>query len=225
LIGAVDNITVRGVVRARVRKAAGKAGGPRIRAPRQTRSAALVDAVLDATGRLIDAHGMAVVSTKAVARLAGVSPGSLYQYFRSRDALLAAWELRELKTRFVPLRARFLQDITDGVNPEAAMARFGRTAVTVIAKHYAAHGAARGDYVTSLQERMRATDETAAFLVETMTSQPIPFRRPDAELAIRTATHVVGLASYAFATRPMSDAERAALIEELVDMSLRYLLP
>ena len=58
--------------------------------PRQARSRALVEAILDATERVLAQEGSEATTTTRVAEVAGVSVGSLYQYFPSRDALLAA---------------------------------------------------------------------------------------------------------------------------------------
>lgn len=58
--------------------------------PRQARSRALVEAVLDATERVLAQEGSLRASTTRIAEVAGVSVGSLYQYFPSRQALLAA---------------------------------------------------------------------------------------------------------------------------------------
>ena len=58
--------------------------------PRQARSRALVEAILDATERVLAQEGPEEATTTRVAEVAGVSVGSLYQYFPSREALLAA---------------------------------------------------------------------------------------------------------------------------------------
>lgn len=58
--------------------------------PKQARSRALVEAVLDATARILVEQGFPATTTNRVAQRAGVSIGSLYQYFPSREALVAA---------------------------------------------------------------------------------------------------------------------------------------
>src|SRR2546430_5666111 len=58
--------------------------------PRQTRSKATVDAILDATTRVLLELGFDGLTTNAVAHTAGVSIGSLYQYFPNKEALVAA---------------------------------------------------------------------------------------------------------------------------------------
>ncbi|SHH25734.1 transcriptional regulator, TetR family [Massilia sp. CF038] len=58
--------------------------------PRQARSAATVQAILEAAAHILETEGMAACTTNAVALKAGVSIGSLYQYFPSRDAITRA---------------------------------------------------------------------------------------------------------------------------------------
>lgn len=60
------------------------------KSPKQSRAAATVEAILEATAQILEQGGLAALNTNAVAQRAGVSIGSLYQYFPSKDALLAA---------------------------------------------------------------------------------------------------------------------------------------
>jgi AcrR family transcriptional regulator len=58
--------------------------------PRQARARATVDVILDAAQRVLVRTGYEKFTTNKVARLAGVSIGSLYQYFPSKRALVGA---------------------------------------------------------------------------------------------------------------------------------------
>ena len=58
--------------------------------PIQDRSRDTVDSILDATTRVLVKQGFDGLTTNAVARIAGVSIGSLYQYFPNKEALVAA---------------------------------------------------------------------------------------------------------------------------------------
>ncbi|MGB1274978.1 MAG: TetR/AcrR family transcriptional regulator [Nannocystaceae bacterium] len=60
----------------------------RRRRPRQARSAATVDVLLEATTQVLLARGVAGATTNHIAARAGVSIGSLYQYFPNKQALL-----------------------------------------------------------------------------------------------------------------------------------------
>lgn len=56
----------------------------------QDRSRATVDALIEATARILVREGFDQASTNRIAAVAGVSVGSLYQYFPSKEALVAA---------------------------------------------------------------------------------------------------------------------------------------
>jgi AcrR family transcriptional regulator len=56
----------------------------------QERSRATVDALIEATARILVKQGFDKASTNRIAEVAGVSVGSLYQYFPSKEALVAA---------------------------------------------------------------------------------------------------------------------------------------
>lgn len=60
------------------------------RRPRQARSKTTVDAILTAAPRVLERHGLAGFTTARVAEVAGVSVGTLYQYYPSKEAILAA---------------------------------------------------------------------------------------------------------------------------------------
>ena len=56
----------------------------------QKRSQLTVHALLEATARILVSEGFDKASTNRIAEVAGVSVGSLYQYFPSKEALVAA---------------------------------------------------------------------------------------------------------------------------------------
>lgn len=58
--------------------------------PVQARAKATVDAIVAAAAQILIAHGYEGTTTARVARRAGVSVGSLYQYFPNKEALIAA---------------------------------------------------------------------------------------------------------------------------------------
>jgi AcrR family transcriptional regulator len=75
------------------------------KAASQERSRLTVDALLEATARILVKEGYDRASTNRIARLAGVSIGSLYQYFPSKEALVAAVIDRHMQEMMAQVRA------------------------------------------------------------------------------------------------------------------------
>ncbi|MFT5356121.1 MAG: AcrR family transcriptional regulator [Polyangiales bacterium] len=60
------------------------------RAPKQARSQDTVDAILVGSAQLLRDDGYVGLTTRSIAERAGVSVGSLYQYFDSKEAIIRA---------------------------------------------------------------------------------------------------------------------------------------
>jgi AcrR family transcriptional regulator len=78
-----------------MKRKAGKAS-PR-REPQQRRARQTVDAVLDAVVRILKREGFEAVTTNHIAEVAGVSIGSVYQYFPDKRAIFAALHERHVR--------------------------------------------------------------------------------------------------------------------------------
>jgi AcrR family transcriptional regulator len=76
--------------------------------PRQKRSRALVDAIVTGGTRVLGQKGWAGFNTNDIAAVAGVSVGSLYQYFPNKLALIEA------------IRRRHFADVLTAVAPATA---------------------------------------------------------------------------------------------------------
>jgi AcrR family transcriptional regulator len=80
-----------------------------VRAPSQERALHKVGLILEAAMRLLDRGGLPLLTTNAVAQTAGVSVGTLYQYFSNKEAILDALADREM----ADLSRRILRVIED----------------------------------------------------------------------------------------------------------------
>ncbi|SFF26108.1 transcriptional regulator, TetR family [Fontimonas thermophila] len=65
--------------------------------PRQARAQATFDAIVQACARVLAEEGYAAVTTNRVAELAGVSIGSLYEYFPNKQAIVASALARAMR--------------------------------------------------------------------------------------------------------------------------------
>src|SRR5271165_4165767 len=66
------------------------------RLPKQRRALQTIDAILDAVIRILKREGSQAVTTNRIAEVAGVSIGSLYQYFPDKQAIFEALHQRHV---------------------------------------------------------------------------------------------------------------------------------
>jgi AcrR family transcriptional regulator len=146
--------------------------------PVQSRSQATVDAILDAAARILVRDGYGAFTTNRVAAIAGVSIGSLYQYFPKKEALLA-----ELKDRHV----RALE-----LGFEATLARVGEAPLAdLVAAVVAANAEAHlldpelHRVLSTEVPHLGASDAAGAFERRTVARVRALFETRRSELAVR----------------------------------------
>ncbi len=81
----------------------------------QERSRATVDALIEATARILVREGFDKASTNRIAEVAGVSVGSLYQYFPSKEALVAAVVERHSREIAQAVRSDLAEAVTQPI--------------------------------------------------------------------------------------------------------------
>jgi AcrR family transcriptional regulator len=198
----------------------GTASGAR-RSPRQARSRITVEYLLEAAAQVFEARGYAG-TTNEIAERAGVSIGTLYQYFADKDALLLALAERHLaQARRQLLAALQVQ----GEAPDrVALVRAAIETVVDVNRPNALHEllyttAPRTPGLVAVLDRLRddMAAAVAALLVSDGAPEAIATRRAKAlVIAIDAGVHehVLG------ATSP--DDERAR-IEDLVRLAVATL--
>ena len=85
--------------------------------PKQERSQATVEAILTATAHILTESGAEKFTTNRVAELAGVSIGSLYQYFPNKKALLFALAQQQAE-QMIQLAQHHLTEVENLTIPE-----------------------------------------------------------------------------------------------------------
>jgi AcrR family transcriptional regulator len=121
------------------------------RTPRQARAAETVAAILEAAAQILEAGGLPALTTNAVAERAGVSIGTLYQYFSDKNALVTTLAQREMEAALDQV-ARALKGETDPA-PEARV----RAVVRVIVNAFRGRLRARRAVVQAIMAQGTAT--------------------------------------------------------------------
>jgi AcrR family transcriptional regulator len=193
--------------------------------PTQARARETVDAILQAATDLFGGEGYARTTTNRIAERAGVSIGSVYQYFPHKDAILAALFERHkdavaatvgesvaaLADSRVPL-ARGLQALIEGLCAmHDAQPRLTR-AVSIHAPH-----TPRLDAALRKQEEAQVTEVEALLRAR---SDIRPGNR--AVMAQLLALTTEALTRWLAHELP-AELERRTVIDEIVRMLVRYL--
>jgi AcrR family transcriptional regulator len=192
----------------------------------QERSRLTVNAILEATARILVREGYDRASTNKIAATAGVSIGSLYQYFPSKEALLAAVRdrhshevLHSIRNTLVEVATRPIEEAVRGfvsiaidahrIDPKLhrvlaeEIPRLGRVE-SVERTSLDAYALIRG-YLEAHRDEIDVADlDLAAFIcvtiVESLTHSAV-LHRPDV----------------------LSDGKAETFIDEVTDLVVRYL--
>lgn len=103
------------------------------REPKQSRSRALVDAVLEAADELIRREPMDVVTVERVSERAGIGMGSFYEYFHGKDSLVGVLIGKVTRSNFEDL-SQTLEGL-EGDSLEELVRGFSRTTVEAYLAH------------------------------------------------------------------------------------------
>jgi AcrR family transcriptional regulator len=191
------------------------------REPRQLRSKQLVERIITAGQAVLLERGYEATTTNHIAERASVSPGSLYQYFPDKDAILSEVINRYVDEIITRMSRAFL----------SALARPTHSAVraTVVAMLDALED--NPDLLRVFVEQLpRSRDNPRAVFARRMDDMlttallAAPRRNPDrpaetmAWLVVRIAEHVT--ISYVLESPPI---DRASIVDELTALITNYL--
>jgi len=194
--------------------------------PKQQRSKETVDVILAATARVLVKEGFDRASTNRIADAAGVSIGSLYQYFPSKEALVAALVERHIETMSERLEAEMIALV------HASLAVAVRRMVTLMLDAHAIEPELHRVLNEQVPRvgRLHRVHEVEARM-QKLARVYFEARRGELRpgLALDTAAFVVVQTIEALTHGAMTHQESApagdVLVEEVTTLVLRYLLP
>ncbi|MGZ3417706.1 MAG: TetR/AcrR family transcriptional regulator [Polyangiales bacterium] len=194
------------------------------RLPSQRRGEDTVTVLLDATERVLAREGWAATTTNKIADVAGVSIGTLYHYFPTKEALVEAVVHRMWRDELEALRARAM---VLGERPlDEAIGVLVRTLAEVAGKKLDLYRRWYGEAsnLGQLGLGLEMTDEAVAMVRAALELHRDRIRPKDldfaADLVVKTAMAVVRTATRDY----REQLANGQLAEELADMITRYLL-
>ncbi len=180
--------------------------------PSQARSRDTVDALLEAADRLLRREGYAAASTNRIARVAGFSVGSLYQYFDGKEALIGALIDRDLRREADLLAASVPAAPCENVEAALRAAFDALLAARMAHKHLHRTLFTNADALCTeppLVHAFRLQGDLLAHLPALHAAHLAPSARLDA--AVFTICRLVHSLSFRFAVEEPADVARESL--------------
>lgn len=89
--------------------------------PTQARAQRTIQDIFEATAQVVDKEGAEALSTNKIARQAGVSIGTLYQYFPTKEAIVVAMITQERRRVLAELQSMLISAIQTSRDPQAIL--------------------------------------------------------------------------------------------------------
>jgi AcrR family transcriptional regulator len=193
--------------------------------PRQDRSRDTVRVLLRAAAQVFAASGYAAGTTNRIAERAGVSIGSLYEYFPNKDALLVALMEEHLREAEAILAAAAAEAVADGPDVAAVVRRFVRAMVELHARDRALHRVLFEEAPLPRRVRRQLSDlerQVAASVEAWLRAHPGVTRR-DPALAAAVVVQAVEGVTHKLVVHGEREVQVGPYVEEMVALVTAYL--
>lgn len=190
------------------------------KSPTQARSKATVEAILAAAAQVFERRGYAGATTDRIAERAGVSVGSLYQYFPNKDAVLVALAERHVDGGFSLVRNLLAEALSDQPPIDVLVRRFVTAMMALHEREPALHRVLfeEAPLPATLRRRLRTRENELASEVCTLLETHPNVRSLDAEVTAYVLVHTIDALVHNFVLHPPKDIDSESLTEEIVDL-------
>ncbi len=204
--------------------ARGAALSPR-KKPRQERSRQTVAAILGAAAQVLERCGYAGATTDAIAQRAGVSVGSVYQYFPNKDAILVALVERHMDEGSRLLAGMLAEVRGKPVDLEALIRRFVDAMMALHRNDPKLHRVLfeEAPLPASLRRRLQRYEDEFAESVASLLAELPGLRMESPTLAAHIVVRSIEGLIHSFVLHPPPDIEPETFCQEVVALLVGYL--
>lgn len=194
--------------------------------PKQGRSETTVAAIYEAVARILNKDGAVGLTTNKIAEVAGISVGSLYQYFKNKESIFEALLLNVTEQNL-----KDLERIVSETDPKSmSVSQLVRIIVETQFNTFEKMGKLSllllqfAPQVLPVSHFKNADDRIVNFLTQKMKEYQLPLRVKNPEYAFFVCAQAIR-ASIFMAFNNKKPEEYGIIKEELIDMLSRYLEP
>ena len=194
----------------------------RRKTPRQARSTVTVDAIFDATIQVLLATGSTKLNTTRVSHRAGVSVGTLYQYFPNKQALLLA-----VLERHLEMLVSAVEDACRDHQDQMVQVMAEAVAIAYLRAKGEQHEVSRALYLIAIELDASGSIGAATYRAERAIAEMLLTASnrcfPDAPLVARVLLAAISGAVRAFYEQGTPPRTGGDVEQELVSMCRAYL--
>ena len=193
--------------------------------PQQARAQQTVNAIIEATIQVLEREGPEAATTTRIAEVAGVSVGTLYQYFSHRDAIFDAVQEREF-SKAIAMTQEILSDGNLPKSPREVVEACVQGMLELHTGHPGVHRVlAMEGLRTTKAARLQSFDLRIIGLVRHFLSATgASVRRKNVDAAAFIAFQCVRAVMLASLLETSPGLNNETMVEELVDLLMRYLV-
>lgn len=189
--------------------------------PRQERSRVTVEAILEAGARILREQGYAALTTNRLAERAGVSIGSLYNFFPNREAILLAMLQRRLLSLAGEIDADLRKSLQQG-GPESMQYLIGRLVAVVSADRELFRVLLRElPMLREREEVQRALESVFDVGRHGAQRAAAQLDMPEPDVDVWLVIQMVGGAVLEICFAPVDEGERQRLVRSLARLTYR----
>jgi AcrR family transcriptional regulator len=183
-----------------------------------------VQAILEAAAQVFQRHGYAAGTTNRIAERAGVSIGTLYQYFPNKDAILVALVHRHIAESTAALQPH-LQRLSSGAHFDDVLPDIVNS---MVAMHAVAPGLHRVLFEeTQLPPTLRTEleeleDRLAELVAQALATDPSTAPN-DPHLTARIVISAIEGLTHRLVLRPPPGATPGAIVHEITELVRAYI--
>ncbi len=192
--------------------------------PTQARSKATFEAVLDAAARVLTEEGYDSASTNRIAEVAGVSIGSLYEYFPGKEAIFSALNQRFLEQQYVMFSEALAN--AEGLLPQELMTILIHKTIEAVLLNTPLNVALLNElpYHVIRQQNTASFDRLFEVSLLFLRQSKADLRKEKLETAIWIALRVPALVIGNAAVTDIDRLKNEEFANELIDMQVRFWL-
>ncbi len=196
--------------------------------PRQRRSQQTVDAILQAAARIFAERGLGGGTTNHIAALAGVSVGSLYEYFPNKDAILVAVVERQLEAMIRDVQEHLLSARSgpDSAEPlDALLRRFVLAMLEVHEREPDLYrtAASEAPHPPALDACVLQMEQVLAHVLKDLLDERAELDLPDTDTVAHLIFQTTEALTHRYVHYGIHELEREAFVKEVVTLLDAYL--